>query len=129
MRERIRILLVEDDPDLRAIYMMTISMCGYNVTAVEHADDAVFHLEHNGFHLLLTDWQLPGMQGDALVTLVKQRFSAVKTLLMSHHDHVNEAARACGADAWYRKTWDMHRLRQLVDALFVAEAPTDDDVE
>lgn len=57
------------------------------------------------------------MHGDTLITVVKQQYPTVNTMLMSSYDHVNDAARACGADAWYRKSWDMHRLREIAEAV------------
>jgi DNA-binding response OmpR family regulator len=118
MRQKRHLLLVEDQSELRALYSLVLTMCGYDVVAVEHAEDAVYHLEHNGYALLLTDWQLPGMQGDELIRMARDRFPSVKTMLMSAHHHVNDAARDCHAHAWYRKTWDIGRLRTVVDALF-----------
>jgi len=44
-----RILLVEDTSELRALYMLVLSMRGFDVVAVEEAETAFCHLKKDGF--------------------------------------------------------------------------------
>jgi DNA-binding NtrC family response regulator len=69
------------------------------------------------FTLLLVDWDLPGMNGDVLITEVKRHDPDSKTVLFSNHDGVEAAAHACGADAWMRKIGGIPCLRQMVNDL------------
>ncbi len=64
-----RILLVEDSELVRETTIEFLSELGFEVTAVDSAEDALAKLESDRFDLVFTDISLPGMSG---VTLVKQ---------------------------------------------------------
>ncbi len=109
-----RILLVEDDPDQAMLFHLVLSADGIQVITIPDAESAFMYLADHFVELLLTDWNLPGMKGDALISAVKARYPDIKTILFSNHIHVDTAAAACGADAWFRKMESTASLRQLV---------------
>jgi len=116
MRDLCQILLVEDDADQRALFMLALTSAGYQVAVASDAEEALERLRENGFALLLSDWYLPEMMGDELVRLVKREYPDVLTVLMSSHEHVRDTARDSGADGWFRKNDGVIRLRSLVGA-------------
>jgi len=109
-----RILLVEDDPDQTQLYILILSQDGYEVITAPDATSVLARLMESPVALLLADWNLPGMKGDALITTVKAQYPDVKTVLFSNHAHVDTAAAACGADGWFRKMDDAAHLRKLI---------------
>ena len=109
-----RILLVEDDSDQAQLFCLLLSMDGYEVIMTPDAESALVRLTEAPVALLLADWSLPGMKGDALIRAVKPLYPEIKTILFSNHMHVDEAATACGADGWFRKMDNSTHLRQLV---------------
>jgi len=111
-----RILIVEDDADQRALFMLALSSIGYDVLGLCDAEDAFARLREERFGLVLSDWYLPGMMGDEFLRVVKQEQPEVVTILMSSHDHVRGMAANCGADGWFRKNDGIGRLRALVRA-------------
>ena len=114
-----KILMVEDDVEQATLFTQVLAFAGYQVAAVETAEEAQARLEAEPFDLLLADWDLgPNrMQGDALIAWAKARYPAMKTVLFSNHMEVNEVAAACGADAAFRKVEGIIPLRQLVARL------------
>jgi len=80
-----RILLVEDDPDLRAMAVKLLDGLGYRVTPAEHGAAAIVAFENGrGFDLVLTDAVLPGsLNGRALAHELKRRDPELKVLFMS----------------------------------------------
>lgn len=113
----VHILLVEDDPDQASLFARVLSKVGYQVEVALNAESALVLLGETAFVLLLADWDLPGIKGDALVTTVKGQHPGVKAILFSNHPLVEEAATASGADAWFRKSDDIFRLRKMVTEL------------
>ncbi|MHB0935643.1 MAG: response regulator [Armatimonadota bacterium] len=111
-----RILIVEDDADQRALFMLALSSIGYDVLSLSDAEEALARLREDRFHLVLSDWYLPGMMGDELLRVVKQEQPEVLTILMSSHDHVRGTATDSGVDGWFRKNDGIVRLRALVAA-------------
>ncbi len=61
-----RILLVEDEEDFRDAFMRVLEGKGYEVCAVENAENALEKLRSNHFDLVITDLLLPGMDGAEL---------------------------------------------------------------
>ena len=60
---RATILVVEDDPQLRFLYRMSLMIAGYNVAAVEDGVDALRHIEANAPHAVVLDIELPRLGG------------------------------------------------------------------
>jgi signal transduction histidine kinase/CheY-like chemotaxis protein len=69
--ERARILLVDDDDDVRQVAAALIEEIGYEVVAAESGEAALRMLEPGKFSLLITDIAMPGMNGVQLARRVK----------------------------------------------------------
>lgn len=80
-----KILLVEDEPVIRAVGTDALEEAGFEVIEAIDADDAVRILEMLGeVHVLFTDIRMPGsMNGLELAQLVHERWPAMKILVTS----------------------------------------------
>jgi len=58
-----RILIVEDDPPVRALIRAILSLGGHSVTSAETGEEALTHIGSNPFDLVLLDLMLPEMSG------------------------------------------------------------------
>lgn len=112
-----RILLIEDDPEQAVLFRQVLKLAGYEVVTAPDAETAADLVAASPFDLLLVDWDLPGMKGDDFITQMNGRYPDIKTVLYSNHTHVDEAARASGADAWLRKSEGIIRLRAVIAEL------------
>ncbi|HEY3416730.1 MAG TPA: response regulator [Armatimonadota bacterium] len=117
MSEKFRILIVDDDAEHRFLYTRLLEEAGYEAQAVEDAEEALTRLEGQGFDLLLTDWYMHALRGDALIVELRRREIPVKAILMSSHLHVRHAAQACSADGCFRKHDDVENLLTLIARL------------
>ena len=113
----VHILLVEDDPEQAVLFRQVLTLAGYDVVTAPDAETAAGQVAAADFDLLLVDWDLPGMRGDEFIAEMKRRHPGVKTVLYSNHTHVDEAARASGADAWLRKSEGIVHLRAVIAGL------------
>jgi two-component system, NtrC family, sensor kinase len=78
------ILVVEDDPNVRAYVVEALSGVGYRVVEAGDAEAALTVFASNSeIQLLLTDVVMPGMNGRALADAVRQSHPSVKTLFMT----------------------------------------------
>ena len=112
-----RILLVEDDPEQADLFSRVLTMKGYDVVTAFDAEAALSCLREQAFDLVLLDWDLPGIKGDAFIYLLKVEHPDMKTMLFSNHADIAEAARASGADAWMVKSEGIVRLREIIGEL------------
>ena len=92
-----RVLLVEDDPDVRSMTTAMLRDLGYAVLAEETADAALARLdEGTKIDLVLSDVVLPGgMSGNDLAQRIRGRDAGVRVLLMT--GYVGEAVDPTGA--------------------------------
>lgn len=77
------ILVVEDDPDFRAVLAFALQRAGYTV---EEADDGVLALERIATHvpdLILTDVQMPHLEGLGLARRLASHMPPIPIILMS----------------------------------------------
>jgi DNA-binding NtrC family response regulator len=117
MTDKVRIVLAEDDDDQAALFAQVLTMAGYDVAVAATGADALHQLAAVPARLLVTDWDMPGMKGDALIVAAKARYPALKTILYSNHAHVADGCAASGADGCIRKSEGIVRLRELVKSL------------
>jgi CheY-like chemotaxis protein len=76
------VLIVEDDADIRNTTRDAIEYLGHEVIAVASAEEAMLQLSGN-VDILLTDMQLPGIQGSDLAQIAKAQFPNLKIVLAS----------------------------------------------
>ena len=78
------ILVVEDDPSVRALAVTILRGCGYQVQEASNAFEALRTLKKNPrFDLVLTDVIMPQMSGKELCDQIKSQLPQIKVLLMS----------------------------------------------
>jgi CheY-like chemotaxis protein len=64
----VKILVVEDDADLRYLYTMSLALTGYEAHSVEDGVDALRRIEQDPPDLLLLDLSLPRLGGESVAT-------------------------------------------------------------
>ena len=111
-----RILLVEDDPALREALSDTLELGGYAYRAVESAESALLVLQQEYFELVISDVNMPGMDGHALQSLIRQRHPQLPVLLMTAFAAVERAVEAMrlGAVDYLVKPFEPKKLLDLV---------------
>ncbi|HIP39275.1 MAG TPA: PAS domain S-box protein [Desulfocapsa sulfexigens] len=79
------ILLVEDDKEVRKLFIRLLSNLGYTVLEAIDGEDAlrVSSQFHDTIHLLLTDVVMPKMHGSEVAKILKQKRPEMKVLFMS----------------------------------------------
>jgi len=115
-----RILIVDDDPDIRRIVTLALSDDSpYVVNAVSSAEAALLHIARQPVDLLFTDIQMPGMDGFDLVRRVHELDpnTAVIIFTVSPENLTPERAAELNVDFLLAKPVESDLLRQTVDTL------------
>lgn len=103
----IRVMLVEDDAEVRKVVHTFLATLGCSVTTAATAEQAllVMESEAGGFDVLLSDIALgPGMRGTRLATEAQQRFPRLAVLLMSGF-----SSELLDADRDVPQSWELLR--------------------
>ena len=109
-----RILVVDDNPEVREFLLETLREGGYQSEGVADGLEAIDRLKAGGWELVLTDLQMPGLDGLALIRWLKENADQTPVILVTGStDHP-----AC-AEAQAQGARCLHKPFQ-VDALLEA---------
>ncbi|MCZ7570131.1 MAG: response regulator [Ardenticatenaceae bacterium] len=78
-----RILVVEDEKDVRELCTLLLTLLGHEVESVSSGERALLSLRVRRYDIVMTDLGLPGMDGWAVARAVKQRAPATAVGLIS----------------------------------------------
>src|SRR5262249_43420160 len=119
--ERVRphVLVVDDDTDLLQGLSQLLTGEGYQVATAATAEDALARCREDTFHLVLTDLQLPGRNGIALIKALHEACPATRCVLITGHGSIRSAVLALkrGATEYVTKPIKPKRLLALCAAL------------
>jgi len=111
------ILLVEDDPSIRLSMSAVLSESGYALRTAEDGFSALREIRHGMPDMLLSDLYMPAMTGFELLSVVRLRFPAIRTIAMSGAFDGDEVPTGIVADAFYPKGGGAETLLQILYTL------------
>lgn len=124
----VRILLVEDDDSVRAFVRRALELDGYNVQEAGDGGEALDTLSSDqAFDLILSDIQMPVMDGIALALNAARDYPDIPLMLMTGYAHQRE--RAHGIEEIVRdvvqKPFTLAEIRERVAAVLGLTDRTD----
>ena len=124
-----RLLIVDDDADLLKLLQMRLEAAGYDVTAVGSAEAALAQMDVQRPALVLSDVQLPGMDGLALFNTIRERHPALPVILLTAHGTIPDAvaATAQGVYTYLTKPFDGRALLDTIAQALTLTAVHQDD--
>lgn len=96
-----RVLLVDDEPTQRLITARMLRRAGFEVDTAGNGQEALQKIESGHFQLLITDWEMPEMDGIALCRAVRTAGlqGYVYTILLTSRDAIEHLVAGLGAGA------------------------------
>ena len=94
MSDARRVVVVDDEPGMRAGLMEVLTRGGFMVEAFGAAEEALARLTAGGVDLLITDLRMPGMSGLDLLRETRQNGIDVPTVVITAHGTVEDAVVA-----------------------------------
>jgi chemotaxis protein histidine kinase CheA len=122
LAKRVRVLLVDDSLVTREMERRLLEDAGFQVVAVGDADEALSRLGEESFDCVVTDIEMPGMDGFALTAHLRsiEHFAQLPIVVVSTRDRPEDRLRGlkAGADAYLTKqSLDAGELVDLVRRL------------
>jgi len=121
-----RVLVVDDEPDLRTLYELTLVREGHDVECAGSVQEALSALERGSFHLLISDMRLPDGQGIELLHHLERAGRSERAIVITAFGSAENAVAAlkAGAFDYLTKPVDLRQFRAVVaSALGRAPAP------
>ena len=112
-----RVLVIDDEPDIRELLDLTLSRMGLDVTTAEDLTEARQALRDQDFSFCLTDMRLPDGNGLDLVEEISEQYPDLPTAVITAHGKIEDAVHALkmGAFDFVSKPVDLAVLRKLVN--------------
>jgi two-component system KDP operon response regulator KdpE len=119
-----RILVVDDEPELRRALRSTLSALGFVVADADSGEAALERVRQERFDLILLDINLPGLSGLEACRAMRSR-SDVSILMLTVRNRTEDKVEAldAGADGYVTKPFDVNELLARIRAA-LRRAPT-----
>lgn len=126
MKQPVQILLVDDDQSFRGTFRMLLEHAGHKVWEAEGGEAALELLAERKFDVVITDFFMPGMQGDQLVSRIRQMLPAQPIIMATAFPEVCQVMgqHTEWMDALLRKPFT---LKELQDAIKRVLTPNSSD--
>ena len=113
-----RLLVIEDEPDLLRALARALREDGYAVDTAEDGDEGCYKAVQNDYDVIVLDWMLPAMSGLEVLKSLRDK-KATPVLMLTAKAAVPERIEGLntGADDYLSKPFDMNELRARLRAL------------
>jgi len=109
-----KVMVVDDNPELRSILNYGLDSYGFRMTLCENGAEAIKIAMHDEFDYIVTDYQMPLMNGIELTKKLRELSSRVIIIGMSADDLGMDFLRA-GANDFLQKPFVPYRLAMMID--------------
>jgi DNA-binding response OmpR family regulator len=111
------ILVVDDDPYIRATVSTILEEAGYAVFTAENALEAAHAIARTPPKVVLLDMRMPGLDGQQFARDLRARNVQSKILVMTAARNAERYARELDAEGYLEKPFEIDDLRAEVDRL------------
>jgi CheY-like chemotaxis protein len=110
--QRKRILVVDDQTMVAESLKMALEFAGYEVQTAESGRDALTYFEPQKFAVIFTDFEMPGMNGHELASIIKARDPGQPIIMVTAYaDSILNMEPLPQVDMVICKPWSLEELR------------------
>jgi DNA-binding NtrC family response regulator len=121
--EKMKVLVVDDDPQMQLAIKATLDRAGYEVTVANNGRMGLELAEKGGFELIISDQRMPEMGGAELLAALQERKSSVPFIMITAHGTISQAVEAMqkGAADFLAKPFSAEDLERIVERVLNPE--------
>lgn len=109
-----RILVVEDDADVRRVIVECLGLIGYSVTEAPNGEQGLAAIAASKPDLLVVDYAMPGMTGAEVISKAREMVGDLPVILATGYADMRAVERLAGKPAILRKPFDITSLGAAV---------------
>ncbi len=117
------ILVVDDSTTMRQMVNFTLTGAGHNVVEAADGEDALKTAEGKQFDLVITDINMPKMDGISLIKALRAmpsfKFTPILTLTTESQSEKKQEGKAAGATGWIVKPFNPEALLSVLGKVLV----------
>ena len=117
MNKSARILVVDDDENIRKVEVAILEDEGYTVESVGTAKEAIEKSKRKFFNVALIDIRLPDMEGIELLTKFRETTPKMRKIIVTGYPTLQNAVDAVnkGADGYIVKPFDVEKVLKTIE--------------
>src|SRR5882757_280064 len=110
------LLVIDDEPDLRTLYELTLLREGYDIETAGTVQDALLHLKDRVYSAVITDMRLPDGTGLDILNWLEESGRREKAIVITAYGSAENAVEAlkAGAYDYLTKPVDLKQFRAAV---------------
>ncbi|MCD6238120.1 MAG: response regulator [Thermotoga sp.] len=112
-----KILIVEDEDNVRLLYEETLKDEGYDVTAVSYGKDALDMLSKEDFDLVTLDIEMPDMNGLEVAGKIREMGKNVRIVFVTAYSNYRDDLSSWAADDYIVKSSDLNIIKEQIKNL------------
>jgi len=114
----LQVLVIDDEPDLRTLYELTLLREGYTVHTAGTVAEGQALLKEQSFDLVITDMRLPDGMGTAILQTIKSQHRSERCIVITAYGSAENAVESlkAGAFDYLTKPVDLKQFRSVVAA-------------
>lgn len=111
------LLVVDDEPNQRQLYARRLQRMGYKVLSAAGGEEALRLLAENAIEVLVTDFQMPGMDGCEIISRARQSQPLLQSIVVTGYSDIRSAINAMGVGAfnYLQKPIDFAELAIVIE--------------
>jgi two-component system OmpR family response regulator len=129
--ENIKVLVVDDEPNIRDLLSTSLRFAGFNVLAVANGTDAVTAAEKGNPDIILLDVMLPDMNGFSVVKKLRSMDILAPVLFLTARDETADKVMGLtvGGDDYMTKPFSLDEIIARIQAILRRTKPEEVEVE
>jgi DNA-binding NtrC family response regulator len=127
MNNQPRVLIVEDDANIRKTLNTILELKGYKTDTAKNGREAIQKSKTDFFNLVLLDIKLPDMEGTKLLTAMHQNYPKMMKIMITGYPSLENAVESVnsGADAYITKPIKPEILFALLEEKLTEQRQTE----
>jgi DNA-binding NtrC family response regulator len=116
MNKQARILIIDDDENIRKVQTAILEDNDYEVDTAASGSEAIAKSQKNHYDLMLIDIRLPDIEGTDLLIKVQETTPKIRKILVTGYPTLQNAVTAVnrGADAYILKPFDVEKMLDTI---------------
>ena len=116
-----RLLIVDDEHDLRTLLGDVLLMQGYDIASAEDGEEAITMLQQQNFDLTLLDIQMPNVNGIQVLKFIKEYTPKTRAIVLTGYADLKHAmeAKEFGASDFIGKPYKLQDVLTTIERVLV----------
>jgi CheY-like chemotaxis protein len=125
VRKGLKILIVDDETVLREAMRQLLEHCGCEVESFGDGQAALARLAQRRFELVITDFSMPGMQGDQLAARARELAPDQRIIMVTAYAHEFKVfgQSSTPVDGLLYKPFTFKELKDVIEAVLAGDVP------